>query len=268
MLKLSPNLLLFSDLDGSLLDHHSYRWDAAQPWLDRLARHQVPLIIATSKTAAEVGLLQQQLKLTHLPFIAENGAQIVFPADWQETDKVFGADYATLRATLAELRASRQFTFEGFADVDDATVAAWTGLPLADAQRARQRAGSEPLRWLGNDAQLTVFNSQLAQHGLTLTQGGRFYHVMGENVSKGHAARWLTEYYQRRRQQPVTTLCLGDGPNDIPLLSTADYAVAIRGQQDTAIDFPSDFAGQLYRTHQTGPQGWSEGLDHFLEKQP
>ncbi|MGO4744900.1 mannosyl-3-phosphoglycerate phosphatase-related protein [Serratia quinivorans] len=268
MLKLSPNLLIFTDLDGSLLDHHSYRWHAAQPWLDRLARMQIPLIIATSKTAAEVSTWQQQLGLSHWPFIAENGAQIVFPAGWRHPpdspSQNLGMDYPNLTATLRELRRQTGFAFQGFADVDDATVAQWTGLTLKQAHQARLRAGSEPLLWGGTDAQRDHFCTLLAQHDLHLVQGGRFYHVISRQTSKGHAARWLAAHFQLSRSCPLTTLSLGDGPNDLSLLHASDLAVLIRGQQAKPLDLPADFSGRLYRTQQQGPQGWSEGLDHFL----
>ncbi|VDZ63134.1 Putative mannosyl-3-phosphoglycerate phosphatase [Serratia odorifera] len=112
MRKSLADLLIFTDLDGSLLDHHSYRWDAAKPWLDRLAQAKVPLIVATSKTAAEVQQLQQQLGLSALPFIAENGAQIVFPAFWQQDTQLFGADYPSLLAALDQLRQQTGFAFQ------------------------------------------------------------------------------------------------------------------------------------------------------------
>ena len=36
MLSLRGPLLIFSDLDGSLLDIHTYEWQPAMPWLDKL----------------------------------------------------------------------------------------------------------------------------------------------------------------------------------------------------------------------------------------
>ncbi|MEE4482317.1 mannosyl-3-phosphoglycerate phosphatase-related protein [Serratia ficaria] len=263
---LTPNqhLLIFTDLDGSLLDHDSYSWRAAQPWLDRLAAAQTPLIIATSKTAAEVAPLRQRLGLQQQPFIAENGAQTVFPAGWREAPLHAGATYPEICAILAALRERTGFAFQGFADADDARVAEWTGLSPAEAHLARRRAGSEPLRWSGTDEQLAAFRTLLALHDLRLTQGGRFHHVMSRQVSKGEAARRLVKRLQHRRRRPLTTLALGDGPNDISLLQACDLAVLIRGRQAKPLALPSEFPGRLYRTRRQGPQGWSEGLDHFL----
>lgn len=262
MLTLKDNLLIFTDLDGSLLDHDSYSWQAAQPWLGRLSAARIPLVIASSKTAAEIAILQQRLGLSAFPFIAENGAQIVFPPGWRHPARIFGADYAAIVNALHRLHAS--FAFRGFADADDATVAQWCGFTPQEARLARQRAGSEPLCWLDDQQQLAHFRHALAQQRLTLTRGGRFYHVMGRGVSKGRAARWLIRYYQRRHQRPFTTLALGDGPNDLPLLQSADYAVLIRALRSEPLPLPATRRGRLYRSRQTGPAGWSEGLDHFL----
>ena len=76
MLSLQGPLLVFSDLDGSLLDIHTYEWQPAMPWLDKLQDYQVPVILCSSKSAAEMLDIQQDLGLEGLPFIAENAAVI------------------------------------------------------------------------------------------------------------------------------------------------------------------------------------------------
>ena len=55
------NLLVFSDLDGTLLDHATYSFEPARPALDRLRNLGIPLILTTSKTAAEVAGLHAAL---------------------------------------------------------------------------------------------------------------------------------------------------------------------------------------------------------------
>ena len=65
-------LLVFSDLDGTLLDHQSYSFQGAEKALQRLLHHSIPLILTSSKTRAELETLREKLGL-HTPFIAENG---------------------------------------------------------------------------------------------------------------------------------------------------------------------------------------------------
>ncbi|MFP1924228.1 mannosyl-3-phosphoglycerate phosphatase-related protein [Lonsdalea quercina] len=262
--------VIFTDLDGSLLDHDTYRWDPALPWLARLRASQVPVIITTSKTTAEVAPLQHSLGLSDTPFIAENGALVTLPASWENhpdfPHKIFSADYPNICRTLNRLRLEHAFDFRGFSEMTDAEVADITGLAIGDAALARRREGSEPLIWLGNDVELERFAACLKPYQLALTQGGRFYHVMGEAVSKGHAVEWLTKQYQRRAGSAITTLGLGDGPNDRTLLEATQHAVIIKGAVSDKVTLSPEYLGEVYRTEFPGPRGWSEGLSHYLSQ--
>ncbi|PBI79127.1 mannosyl-3-phosphoglycerate phosphatase [Rahnella victoriana] len=267
---LDDPLIIFTDLDGSLLDHHDYSWQPAQPWLDKLAAARIPLILTTSKTTAEVANLQAALHLTHQPYIAENGAIIHLPSEWQTADAapfhIHGAAYPEIRQTLVELRQRYDFEFRGFGDVTPEQVAVWTGLSATDAALAMQREASEPLVWFGNDLDFAHLKKCLAREGLALTRGGRFWHVMGAGAGKGQAVQWLTAQYQQKRGQPVISIGLGDGPNDLSMLDTVDHAVVIKGHHDHPMPLERDFPSHVFRTTEFGPQGWSQGLDHFIAR--
>ena len=75
-----PRLLLFSDLDGTLLDHDSYDWSPAKPALKKLAASNIPVVLNSSKTAGEIRTVREQLGNT-APFIVENGAAVIVPAN-------------------------------------------------------------------------------------------------------------------------------------------------------------------------------------------
>ena len=67
---MQPHLIVFTDLDGTLLDHHSYSWRAASPAMAKLAANGIPLIFNSSKTAAEMRHLQNAMGI-RAPFIVE-----------------------------------------------------------------------------------------------------------------------------------------------------------------------------------------------------
>lgn len=259
---LDDPLIIFTDLDGSLLDHHDYSWAPAQPWLDRLADNNIPVIITTSKTSTEVSALQQTLALDHLPFIAENGALIHLPNEGNAALHLIGADYQRIRDVLVDLRKRYDFEFRGFGDVSPQQVADWTGLSLDDAKLAMQRDASEPLKWFGNTLDFSRMEKLLAEEGLA--RGGRFWHVMGQDAGKGQAVRWLTDQYQQRRGKTCITLGLGDGPNDISLLEAVDFAAVILGHHDQEMPL-SKKEDEVFRTTLYGPEGWRQGLDHFIK---
>src|SRR5215469_2449579 len=64
----SPMDLVFTDLDGSLLDAQTYSWHAARPAIECLDKRGTPWILVTSKTRAEVEFWREKLGHRH-PFI-------------------------------------------------------------------------------------------------------------------------------------------------------------------------------------------------------
>jgi mannosyl-3-phosphoglycerate phosphatase len=67
--------VVFSDLDGTLLDHNTYGWQAAQPALNLCKKCHVPIVLVSSKTRAEMELLRGELSVS-APFVSENGGGI------------------------------------------------------------------------------------------------------------------------------------------------------------------------------------------------
>ena len=73
----APRLLVFTDLDATLLDD-SYSWAPAAEAIERLKRGKHCLVLSSSKTLAEMHALALELDL-NAPLIAENGATIAIP---------------------------------------------------------------------------------------------------------------------------------------------------------------------------------------------
>jgi len=241
-------LLVFTDLDGTLLDHGSYDTGPAMPMLKRLAGLGVPVILASSKTAAEIAGWQDRLGLSRWPAIVENGAALL---DGAMDD---GA-YRRLRAALARLGAP----FRGFGDMTDAEVAACTGLPLAEAAKARQRSHSEPGLWQGDAAGLERFLTDLAALGISAHRGGRFLTLSFGGTKAAQMARLVARFH------PDTTIALGDAPNDIEMLTAADRAIVVRNNHGPGVPpLPGEDQGRVLRTRAEGPAGWAEGLAAVL----
>ena len=73
--------VVFTDLDGTLLDHSTYSFAEAQPALALLKSKNVPLIFCTSKTRSEVEYWRGLLGNNH-PFIVENGGAAFVPENY------------------------------------------------------------------------------------------------------------------------------------------------------------------------------------------
>lgn len=261
----APQWVFFTDLDGTLLDHHNYNWAPALPALRALEARGLPLVINSSKTAAEIRALRVQLD-NHHPYIVENGAAVVVPENYfapgPERVVTTAATREALLTVLHRLRAEG-FRFTGFSDLSVTGLAQLTGLDEAAAALAADRKATEPLLWEGDDQELSDFRRALACHGLQLLEGGRFLHVMGQ-FDKADGLRYLMSQWRRLPGgDGVRSVALGDGPNDRDMLAGADLAVIIQGVNSDRIDWPP--ARPVIRSREPGPVGWNTCVLEILE---
>lgn len=254
--------LIFTDLDGTLLNHSDYSFAAAQSALDLIKQSGIPLIINSSKTASEIFPIQQSLDIRH-PFICENGAAVYMPTDAAEgwRCEAFSWPREHCLATLQQLRDDFGFRFTGFNDCSVTEIMHLTGLPRDNASQAMQRGFTEPILWQDSAARWLQFQQQLQARNLSYLQGGRFVCIMADTaISKGQAMAWLTRRY--RNQAKVITIALGDSPNDQAMLNAADIAVVIQSEQANAVQL--DRPQRILRTSQPGAQGWQWAIDKLL----
>ena len=71
-------LLVFSDLDDTLLDKQTYSWAPATGAIPALAERGIPLILSSSRTLSEISEVASSLGNV-APFIFENGAGVALP---------------------------------------------------------------------------------------------------------------------------------------------------------------------------------------------
>ena len=269
--------LVFTDLDGSLLDHHNYDFIDAMPQLRSLERLEIPLIPASSKTRVEIEQLRQKLGNTH-PFIVENGAAVFIPQGYftsQPAGTIEREGYWVYElsqprshwlALLKELLKEFDAEFDYFYRAGTAGISRMTNLPADTAELANQRDYSEPVLWMGSAQRRQAFISALQSRGASVLQGGRFLGVSGD-CDKGRAVAWLRAAYQQDTGRgECHDLAIGDSGNDCAMLEVVETALLVRSP---AHDFPPLQRHQgIIRSRDFGPAGWAEGVAQWLSRLP
>ena len=245
-------LLVFTDLDGTLLDHETYGFDPARPALAALKKIGAGVILASSKTAAEMEPLRLRLGLSAWPAIVENGAGILPPGSEGDADD--SARQQVLSA-LAELPEALRATFRGFSDMTAAEVSKATGLGLDAARRAKLRLHSEPGLFDGSDKTRAAFMAALGDRGISARSGGRFLTLSLGRTKADCMARILTDH------PAALTVALGDAPNDAEMLKAADRGFIVANPHGTPLPrLPGEASGRIRRTSEPGPTGWNAAI--------
>jgi len=264
-----PSLLIFTDLDGTLLSETGYDPGPARPLLQRCRQASIPVIFCSSKTAAEIIALKQTLDNPD-PFICENGGAIYIPKgtlplsghpirDEGEFEIIeIGQPVSRLREILKKAAAETGTIVKGVEDLTLQEMCHLTGLTPAAAERAMKRCYDEPFILVKGDP--GRLRAAIERRGCTMTRGGRFFHIL-QGCDKGHAVQILTDIYRKQRDR-VLTIGLGDAPNDEPLFQAVDRAFLVQKTPGHWVDLPS--LPHLEKIEGVGPEGWVHAVSRLL----
>ena len=268
-------ILIFTDLDGTLLDYSDYSFERALPALEIIERRKIPLVICTSKTQAEIEYYRRRLNNRH-PFISENGGGIFIPKDYRElqianyefqTEEAadyhiirLGARYDDLRMAIKGLQ-QEGFNVKGFGDMSIEEVANITGLSNEEAAMAKERDFDEPFIFSGTDSDMHTLLERINEKGFHYTQG-IYFHILG-NSDKGKAVSILADMYKNTFSD-IAIVAIGDSLNDVPMLERVDYPVVVQkpdGSYDPRISLPG-----LIKAPGPGPAGWNSAVKEILNR--
>lgn len=223
-----PATVVFTDLDGTLLDAETYSFEPARRTLQELRRGGTVLVPCTSKTAAETRHFMERLRLRS-PFIVENGGGIHVPRGFFKGVQArvpLSVGYAEVLRGMARLKEIAGGAIRGFHDMTALEIADETGLPLPLARRARRREFDEPFRLIGPALGLPrKLEARATACGLRISRGGRFWHLHGA-TDKGRAVDRVSSWFRAGRGLR-RTIGAGDSELDLPMLEAVDIPVII-----------------------------------------
>ncbi len=258
--------IIFTDLDGTLLDPKTYSFGEALPALNAVRERGIPLVLCSSKTRAEIEVYRKRLE-NRDPFIAENGGAVFVPAGYFPfpagtprggySVTVFGRPYREIRQEFVKLRKNLHIDVRGFGDMTAEEISLHTGLPPEEAVLAREREFGEP--FIFERATDERFLKAAEQDGFHWTKGRLFY-LIGDH-DKGKTIRLLKQWYGAEHGKLIT-IGLGDSLNDLPFLREVNHPILVRketGKYEETIDLPN-----VVRADGIGPRGWNRAIMRLL----
>ncbi|CAA6822151.1 MAG: Mannosyl-3-phosphoglycerate phosphatase [uncultured Sulfurovum sp.] len=262
--------IIFTDLDGTFLNHDDYSFKSSLQALKKIKQEQIPLIFTTSKTKSEVLRLQQEVGISE-PFIVENGAALFIPQNYQgfnfselsdfDDSKVkrFGKNYSEVLAFYTKYKAS--YGLIGLSDMTDNEISQLTGLDLNNVPFVKARDFTEPFI-LKDISKLETLQHTASKYDLKITKGGRFYHLMSKKQDKGVAVKETIRLFETFYKDKVHSIALGDSENDAPMLKNVDLPILIQKHDGSYLK--TDILN-IQKSSYQGSKGWNEMVLKHVE---
>lgn len=270
----TPKVVIFSDLDGTLLDRVTYSFSPAEPALHLLRLKNIPLILTSSKTRVEIEIYRKKLENDH-PFISENGGAIFVPKGYfsfpfpydRELEKYFvlelGTFYLLIIEVLNSIKKETGIPIRGFFDLTEDELISHCGLSLDEAELAKRREYDEPFLTEGGEKEIEVVKKKIEEKGLNYVWGGKFHHILGKN-DKGKAVEILKELFENQFFL-ISTVGIGDSLNDLPMLSAVDHPIFLK-EEGSLLPETLRSNRNLTIVNGTGPKAWNEAILHELNE--
>ena len=258
-------ILIFTDLDGSLLDKETFKFDVIKDYFKELVRNGIIIIPNSSKTEAELLDFNEQNNLD-LSFITENGSSI------HGLNKIHQnlPDKIIMSRTIDEIRniykTNISLDFKNktthILELEIEVQQKILGLPLDKIKLAIKRDHSLPIKFNGTEIEKKEFTKILKNSGLTIQTGGRIMNVC-DNVNKSIAMSKALQLIRKQLDDEIITIGVGDNENDIEMIKQTDYPCLVKND-----NFDSSLINidNLIKSSEPSPLGWADVIKTAIQK--
>ena len=275
---MTKNVLIFTDLDGTLLNFKTFDVAPILPFISKLKDAGIQIIPNSSKCHFEIKEIISKINLQS-PYITENGAAIYIPKNLflkqpqgsteQGRNWVLklGIEKDIINQKIRQTNFRKYMKFILFLrNMTKLQKSYYTGLKPESLDRTDEREFSEPLIWMGSNTELDNFKKALNEEGLSIIHGARLLHLTGLNT-KGEAMKILSDYYSEidyfdnQETNEIKVISCGGSKNDLSMLEISDYAVVIRLPDMRPISLKRK--DNVFNSRKIAPLGWQETLEEM-----
>ena len=258
------SLIIFTDLDGSLLHRDNFKFDEIKEYIKSLIDEGIIIIPNTSKTEKEIEEFIKELGL-NLPFISENGSsihgldlinsnfpnKIILSRDKQEIIKIFSSKVSE------ELKAKCKFISE----MNTKEQIDILGLQDKNLKNALNRKYTIPFLFKGNKVEKNKLFKVLRSASLTMQEGGRVLNL-GDNIDKVKSMNQVLKIY-KKIESKIKVIAVGDNFNDLDMLRNCDIPCLVFNDQFKQDQINID---NLIVSNKPSPEGWADVIKTALVK--
>ena len=258
-------IIIFSDLDGTLLDKNTFKFDIIEDYFRDLILKGVIIIPSSSKTESELLDFNRHYNLK-LSFISENGSAIhgldlinkKIPNKIlisRSIDEIYNIYNKTISSHLKQ-----KIIFISNLNIEEQIKI--FGLPQDKLLLAKKRNHSIPIQFKGSEIEKKDFIKLMNDVGLSVQTGGRIMNIC-DNTNKSKAMSKTKELLGKGTDEKIITIGVGDNQNDIEMLKNCDYACLVKND-----NFDSSLINidNLIKSSEPSPKGWADVIKTAIQK--
>ena len=265
LMKQKKQIIIFTDLDGSLLNKDTFRFDEIEDYFRKLISIGIKIIPNSSKTESELLDFNKEHNL-NLSFIAENGSSINglnlihenLP-DAISMSRTVDQIYEIYRKNIPYVLKQKVIFISKLDKREQEKI---LGLSLYKVKLAMDRKYSIPILFEGSEVEKNEFIKIINVAGLTAQTGGRIINIC-DKVNKSEATIKTLELISNEIQNDIITIGVGDNQNDIDMLKETDYSCLVKND-----NFDSSLINidNLIKSSEPSPLGWADVIKTAIQK--
>ena len=257
-------VLIFTDLDGSLLHRDTFKFDEIKDYLKKLISKGIFIIPNTSKTEKEILEFNTELG-SSLPYISENGSAIngldLINSNLPKELILSREKDSLIKIFEKSVPVNLQKKCKWLSEMDKKKQSLIFGLGGEKLKLALDRKYTLPFLFEGNKNEKRELFKITKKNGLDLQEGGRVINLT-DKVNKAKALQVFVRFFKKNNKN-VKTIAVGDNYNDLDMLKTSDFPCLVFNDKFTLDQIPIN---NLIITNKPSPEGWADVIKMALVK--
>ena len=258
-------VLIFTDLDGSLLDRDTFKFDKILQYIKNLISKGIFIIPNSSKTKNEIDSFNKELD-EDLPFIVENGAAIynlnLINASFPEKISLSREISEILDIFNNKISKKYKSKCKFIKNLTSDKQLQIFGQSKEKVKLAMKREYSIPLLYDGSKAEKVDLIKSVNNAGLSLHEGGRLINLC-DKISKSQAMKHVVKIFKKIGKEKLITIGVGDNFNDLDMLKNSDIPCLVFNDKFTMEKINID---NCLVSKKPAPEGWEEVVKLALDK--
>ena len=257
-------IIIFTDLDGSLLHRDTFSFDPIKEYIKSLVNKGIIIIPNSSKTEKEIEKFNDELGMD-LPYISENGSsicglnlinsnfpnKIVLSREKDELIKIFNEKIPeNLKNKCVQLLKINTKEQEKI-----------FGQRKNKLKNALNRKYTLPLLFMGDKNEKNKLLKILNSNSLTLQEGGRILNLC-DNINKVKSMNKVIKIF-KKTEEKIKTIAVGDNYNDLDMLKNCDIPCLVFNDQFKLDQINIE---NLIFSNKPSPEGWADVVKTALVK--